>query len=247
MRPSPSESATLFDIGTVRVGNDGNKYRVVATKNGVRRWAVHKAGLPPPPPANAKALRLYVAVLTLLEEATAATDGARIRKIVASKAFREYVAEALMYAGYEVISLTPGEIAHGKTIAIDLTVRGYSEMARRRDLEAEADLESWLRRASQAGGFECGRKLRVACDGARTVLVPAGARIENRVVTTQLRIHEPSLLKQIFAPARYKRERSRIKLWNGMRVWDGQSEYVLMLSTQRKSPYTGISGSICAA
>lgn len=37
-RPSPLESATLFDTGTTKIGNDGNQWRVTENKNGVKRW-----------------------------------------------------------------------------------------------------------------------------------------------------------------------------------------------------------------
>lgn len=37
-RPSPSESATLFKIGTKKKGNDGNMYIISVNKNGVKRW-----------------------------------------------------------------------------------------------------------------------------------------------------------------------------------------------------------------
>lgn len=37
-RPSPSESATLFEPGTVKKGNDGKMYRIVLNKNGIPRW-----------------------------------------------------------------------------------------------------------------------------------------------------------------------------------------------------------------
>lgn len=39
VRPSPSESATLFAVGTRKRGNDGRMYVVAETKNGVRRWS----------------------------------------------------------------------------------------------------------------------------------------------------------------------------------------------------------------
>ena len=39
LRPSPSESATDFQAGTRRRGNDGRTFEVVETKAGVRRWA----------------------------------------------------------------------------------------------------------------------------------------------------------------------------------------------------------------
>lgn len=37
-RPSPSESATLFKLGTKKKGNDGNMYIVTQTKTKVKRW-----------------------------------------------------------------------------------------------------------------------------------------------------------------------------------------------------------------
>lgn len=38
LRPSPTESATLFSTGRIKVGNDGNLWKVMETKNGVKRW-----------------------------------------------------------------------------------------------------------------------------------------------------------------------------------------------------------------
>lgn len=38
-RPSPSQSATLFQLGQKKKGNDGNMYQVKENKNGVKRWA----------------------------------------------------------------------------------------------------------------------------------------------------------------------------------------------------------------
>ena len=37
-RPSPSESAKTYDLGTTKRGNDGKMWTVVANKNGVKRW-----------------------------------------------------------------------------------------------------------------------------------------------------------------------------------------------------------------
>lgn len=37
-RPSPSQSATLFKIGTIKKGNDGNQWKVIGTTNGTHRW-----------------------------------------------------------------------------------------------------------------------------------------------------------------------------------------------------------------
>ena len=37
-RPSPSQSATLFQVGSVKKGNDGNMYQVKQNKNKVKRW-----------------------------------------------------------------------------------------------------------------------------------------------------------------------------------------------------------------
>jgi hypothetical protein len=38
-RPSPAESATLFEIGTIKKGNDGNMWIITETKSGVKRWS----------------------------------------------------------------------------------------------------------------------------------------------------------------------------------------------------------------
>lgn len=38
LRKSPTESATLFNVGTIKVGNDKNKWKIIETKNGVKRW-----------------------------------------------------------------------------------------------------------------------------------------------------------------------------------------------------------------
>ena len=57
-RPSPSESATLFNEGTKKKGNDGNMYVVAVDKNGTKRWKkffVEKKDRPSP----AKSATLY--------------------------------------------------------------------------------------------------------------------------------------------------------------------------------------------
>lgn len=38
-RPSPSESATQFPVGTTKIGNDGQFWQVIETKSNVRRWS----------------------------------------------------------------------------------------------------------------------------------------------------------------------------------------------------------------
>jgi len=38
VRPSPSQSATLFSVGQKKQGNDGNLYQIKQNKNGVKRW-----------------------------------------------------------------------------------------------------------------------------------------------------------------------------------------------------------------
>ncbi len=37
-RKSPIESATLFPIDTIKTGLDGNKWIIIETKNGIKRW-----------------------------------------------------------------------------------------------------------------------------------------------------------------------------------------------------------------
>lgn len=41
-RKSPDVSATLFEVGTIDTGNDGNKWIVNKTKNGTKRWKILK-------------------------------------------------------------------------------------------------------------------------------------------------------------------------------------------------------------
>jgi hypothetical protein len=42
IRPSPSKSATLYKLGTIKTGNDGNKWIITENKNGVKKWQKHK-------------------------------------------------------------------------------------------------------------------------------------------------------------------------------------------------------------
>lgn len=44
-RPSPTESATMFMVGTIRKGNDGNYWIVNADVNGVQRWYKHHGSI----------------------------------------------------------------------------------------------------------------------------------------------------------------------------------------------------------
>ncbi len=37
-RPSPSESATMYKIGTIKKGNDGNLYTIYINKNKIKKW-----------------------------------------------------------------------------------------------------------------------------------------------------------------------------------------------------------------
>ena len=39
IRKGPSESATIFPIGTIKKGNDGNKWKIIETGTGVHRWS----------------------------------------------------------------------------------------------------------------------------------------------------------------------------------------------------------------
>ena len=38
-RPSPSDSATLFKVGTTKKGNDGNNWIITKNKNGIKKWS----------------------------------------------------------------------------------------------------------------------------------------------------------------------------------------------------------------
>lgn len=48
-RKAPSDSATLFKRGTVKKGNDGNKWIIVADARGVQRWRKINAAAKPNP------------------------------------------------------------------------------------------------------------------------------------------------------------------------------------------------------
>lgn len=54
IRPSPTESATEFEEGTIQTGNDGNEYIVAVDKNGRHRWAKHKTEEKPIAPKKVK-------------------------------------------------------------------------------------------------------------------------------------------------------------------------------------------------
>jgi len=42
VRKSPTQSATLYKLGTIKTGNDGNKWIIVKNKNNVKRWRLYK-------------------------------------------------------------------------------------------------------------------------------------------------------------------------------------------------------------
>jgi hypothetical protein len=42
VRMSPTQSATLYKVGTKKVGNDGNKWIIVENTNGTKRWKMYK-------------------------------------------------------------------------------------------------------------------------------------------------------------------------------------------------------------
>ena len=41
-RPSPTSSATLYKVGTIKPGNDGNKWIIAENKNGIKKWKKYK-------------------------------------------------------------------------------------------------------------------------------------------------------------------------------------------------------------
>ena len=42
MRPSPTQSATLYTVGTKKTGNDGNTWIITQNVNGTKRWKLYK-------------------------------------------------------------------------------------------------------------------------------------------------------------------------------------------------------------
>jgi len=41
-RKSPNKSATLYKTGTIKTGNDGNKWIISENKNNIKKWQLHK-------------------------------------------------------------------------------------------------------------------------------------------------------------------------------------------------------------
>ena len=39
IRKGPAESATQFSVGTIKKGNDGNRWKIIVTNSGVHRWS----------------------------------------------------------------------------------------------------------------------------------------------------------------------------------------------------------------
>jgi len=42
IRPSPTESATLFKVGTIKKGNDGNKWIIKENSSKIKKWIIYK-------------------------------------------------------------------------------------------------------------------------------------------------------------------------------------------------------------
>jgi hypothetical protein len=42
VRPSPTQSATLYTVGTKKTGNDGNTWIITQNVNGIKRWKLYK-------------------------------------------------------------------------------------------------------------------------------------------------------------------------------------------------------------
>lgn len=42
LRPSPTKSATLYKVGTIKTGNDKNKWIITEDKNGTKKWKLYK-------------------------------------------------------------------------------------------------------------------------------------------------------------------------------------------------------------
>jgi hypothetical protein len=42
VRPSPSQSATLYIVGTKKTGNDDNTWIITQNVNGTKRWKLYK-------------------------------------------------------------------------------------------------------------------------------------------------------------------------------------------------------------
>ncbi len=72
MRLSPSESATLYKVGTKKKGNDGNTWIIVVNKNNIKRWQLYKKTQVDikvkPNDTKIKALDLYATVKPIIQK-----------------------------------------------------------------------------------------------------------------------------------------------------------------------------------
>lgn len=69
MRLSPSESATLYKVGTKKKGNDGNTWIIVVNKNNIKRWQLYKKTSDIKPiDTKIKALDLYATVKPIVQK-----------------------------------------------------------------------------------------------------------------------------------------------------------------------------------
>lgn len=82
MRLSPSESATLYQVGTKKKGNDGNTWIIVVNKNNIKRWQLYKKThvdiKVKPDETKLKALDLYATVKPIIQK----SNWTRIMKYV---------------------------------------------------------------------------------------------------------------------------------------------------------------------
>jgi len=69
MRLSPSESATLYKVGTKKKGNDGNTWIIVVNKNNIKRWQLYKKTSEIKPiDTKIKALDFYATVKPIVQK-----------------------------------------------------------------------------------------------------------------------------------------------------------------------------------
>ena len=118
MRLSPSESATLYKVGTKKKGNDGNTWIIAVNKNNIKRWQLYKktqvytkikptdtkikpTDTKTPDNTKIKALDLYANVKPIVQK----SNWTKIMKLVTSRE-KEFINK--IRALYSTITKTTG-------------------------------------------------------------------------------------------------------------------------------------------
>lgn len=92
LRPSPSVSATAFAPGSIKKGNDGNKYVIVVASNGVPRWQKVPTGttaMKKPGSVKKSAIKKSVVAMKAMKAKGVPPEKAESPYVIAEKAAKD--------------------------------------------------------------------------------------------------------------------------------------------------------------